>query len=361
MQLLSRKQPFHRVSVIWTTIAISAVVLLFLAVAGVYTPNIASQFGALRLAALIVSITLIGFGIHWAHIRSLERRVLHPLQRVADITQAIVDGAVSGQIDLDKDTVQDVVRVSEAVNRLSQKATRDVSEMKRLERVRSEFIGNVSHELRTPIFSVQGYLETLLDGAVDDANVSRQFLEKAYQNALRLNALLSDLIDISRIESGELRLSFRYFDIVDVLKDVVQTMEIRRLQKNVHITIDIDPDRDLTVYGDKERLTQVMTNLIDNAIKYNVEKGTVTVKAIRHDGHVRISVSDNGIGIAREHHPRVFERFYRVDRDRSRAVGGTGLGLAIVKHILEAHQAPLTLHSEQGSGTTISFDLKAAT
>lgn len=359
MQLLTRKQPFHRVSVIWTTAAISAAVLLFLAVAGVYTPNIASQFGTLRLAALVVSIALIGFGIHWAHIRSLERRVLHPLQRVADVTQAIVDGAVSGQIDLDRDTVQEVIQVSEAVNRLAQKATRDISEMKRLERVRSEFIGNVSHELRTPIFSVQGYLETLLDGAIDDPNVSRQFLEKAYHNALRLNALLNDLIEISRIESGELRLSFRYFDIVDVLTEVAQTMEIRGMQNNVHLTIDIEPATDLTVYGDKERLTQVMTNLIDNAIKYNVENGIVIVKASRIDDRVRISVSDKGIGIAEDHQPRIFERFYRVDKDRSRAVGGTGLGLAIVKHILEAHQAPITLQSEHGVGTTISFELKA--
>ena len=360
MQLLTRKQPFHRVSVIWTTIAITAVVLVLLALAGVYTPNVASQFGALRLTALVVSIVFIGVGIHWAHIRSLERRVLHPLQRVADVTQAIVDGAVSGQINLDQDTVQEVVKVSEAVNRLAQKATRDISEMKRLERVRSEFIGNVSHELRTPIFSVQGYLETLLDGAIDDPNVSRQFLEKAYHNALRLNALLNDLIEISRIESGELRLSFRYFDIVDVLTEVAQTMEIRGMHNNVHLTIDIEPATDLTVYGDKERLTQVMTNLIDNAIKYNIENGTVTVKAFKTDDRVKISVSDNGIGIAPEHHPRVFERFYRVDKDRSRAVGGTGLGLAIVKHILEAHQAPITIQSEQDVGTTISFELKAS-
>ena len=228
------------------------------------------------------------------------------------------------------------------------------------ERVRSEFIGNVSHELRTPIFSVQGYLETLLDGAIDDPGVSKQFLDKAYQNALRLNALLNDLIDISRIESGELRLSFRYFDMHDLVKEVIQAAEMRSLQRKVEMRIEVQPDVDYTVYGDKERLTQVMTNLIDNAIKYNSENGVVTIALVKDTGIVRVSVSDNGIGIPPEHQPRIFERFYRVDKDRSRAVGGTGLGLAIVKHILEAHSSPITLRSETGLGTTISFELKGA-
>ncbi len=358
MAIATARTPFFRSAIVWTTIGVVGLILLFVALISATEPEAARELGLMRFFVLIVGVVLLGFGFHARHVRSLERSLIHPLQRVADVTQAIVEGAVSGRIELGAHAAEEVVSVAEAVNRLAQKATRDITEMKRLERVRSEFVGNVSHELRTPIFSVQGYLETLLDGAIDDPEVSRQFLEKAYQNALRLNALLSDLIDISRIESGELRMSFRYFDIGDLLRDLVHTMEIRGSQRGVTLQLDVVPGIELSVYGDKERLTQVLTNLIDNAIKYNVEGGFVVVGARRQKGRVSISVADTGIGIPDDHKGRIFERFYRVDKDRSRTVGGTGLGLAIVKHILEAHAAPIEVVSETGKGTTITFTLK---
>jgi len=231
-------------------------------------------------------------------------------------------------------------------------------ETKRLERVRSEFLGNVSHELRTPIFSIQGYLETLLDGALDDPNVARQFTQRAYSNAERLNILLGDLINISKIESGEMRLSFRYFYINEIIKDTVQALEFEAEQRQVKIYCDIESSAMATVFGDKERVLQVITNLVQNAIKYNIDGGEVNISTIVREKEVLIKVSDTGIGIPQEHLPRIFERFYRVDKDRSRAVGGTGLGLAIVKHILEAHQSQFSAESDIGKGTTISFTLK---
>lgn len=291
--------------------------------------------------------------------RGLEKRLLLPLEEITKVTTAITEGAVSGRIVLHDDAFLDVQLVAQAINRLAEKATKDINEMRRLERVRSEFVANVSHELRTPIFSVQGYLETLLDGAMDDPAVSRQFLGKAHTNALRLNALLSDLIDISRIESGELRLSFRYFNIGELIREIVQTTEIRATQRSVVVSVDAAMPAEVMCYGDKERLTQVLTNLVDNAIKYNVIGGTVTVGATHEQqGLIRVYVSDTGIGIPDADRNRIFERFYRVDRDRSRLVGGTGLGLAIVKHILEAHQAPFDVTSTIGTGTTITFRLK---
>jgi two-component system phosphate regulon sensor histidine kinase PhoR len=344
----------------WFTVIVVVLILAFMAVIGSYKPEAASAIGASPFIVLIIIVVLIGMGIQSLVSRSLERSLLHPLQRIQDVTQAIVEGAVSGRIELDTAAHTDVVRVAEAVNRLAKKAASDITEMRRLSRVRSEFVGNVSHELRTPIFSVQGYLETLLDGAVDDPNVSKQFLEKAYQNALRLNTLLSDLIDISRIESGELRLSFRYFDVTSLLKDVMTTVEFRAEQRNVTLHLETQPSGSISVYGDKERLTQVFTNLIDNAIKYNVDGGRVHIRVVKDGAMVSITIADTGIGIPKDHLSRVFERFYRVDKDRSREVGGTGLGLAIVKHILEAHQTSIMVESEVGKGTEFSFALRSS-
>ncbi|MBU3700014.1 MAG: two-component sensor histidine kinase [Candidatus Kapabacteria bacterium] len=289
--------------------------------------------------------------------RHVQRTIRQPLEIIENTTAGIAQGAVSARIVLPEDADASVTQAALAINRLADRAAHDIEDMRRLERVRSEFIANVSHELRTPIFSVQGYLETLLDGAMDDPDVAIPFLEKAYLNAMRLNTLLNDLIDISRIESGELKFSFRYFDIVDLINELVHTSEIRARQANVTVHFSYDDAR--SVYGDKERLSQVLTNLIDNAIKYNVDGGRVNITTSACDDGVRIEIADTGIGIPEQHLSRIFERFYRVDKDRSRAVGGTGLGLAIVKHILEAHDAQIELTSQAGRGTRIVFTLRS--
>lgn len=313
----------------------------------------------LLTVVLVCSLTSIaGFTVaHALQRRRLQRTVRQPLEIVETVTTSIAQGAVSARIVLPADVDPSVAQTATAVNRLADRAAHDIDEMRRLERVRSEFIANVSHELRTPIFSVQGYLETLLDGAMDDPAVAIPFLEKAYHNAMRLNVLLNDLIDISRIESGELKFSFRYFDIVDLISELVHTSEIRAQQANVTVSFTYDHAR--SVYGDKERLSQVLTNLLDNAIKYNVDGGRVDVRTRASEGGVLVEISDTGIGIPDQHLSRIFERFYRVDKDRSRAVGGTGLGLAIVKHILEAHDAHVELTSQIGQGTRVSFTLRA--
>jgi two-component system phosphate regulon sensor histidine kinase PhoR len=237
---------------------------------------------------------------------------------------------------------------------------REMGELRRAETFRKEFLGNVSHELKTPIFAIRGFAETLLDGAVDDPEVNRPFLEKIIRNSDRLNNLARDLTEISMIETGQLKMVMAPFDlgtlIAEVYDSVEPTAETRAIVLRRNIPATLPP-----VAGDAEHLRQVLVNLVDNAIKYNNASGIVEITARElPDDTVKISVVDNGIGIANEHIPRITERFFRVDRSRSRAEGGTGLGLAIVKHILGAHGAQLRVESRMEGGSTFCFSLPKA-
>lgn len=232
----------------------------------------------------------------------------------------------------------------------------DISNLKKLEQVRTEFLGNVSHELRTPIFAIQGFLETLLDGALYDNKVNRTFLQKANQHTQNLNNLLNDLIDISMIESGQMRMSFRYFDANEFISAIISEMKPLADNKEISLVFNRDSGNS-KLFGDKEKIKQVMVNLVMNAIKYT-EKGRVEIGIIDEGRRGKIYVKDTGIGISDSDLDRIFERFYRVDRDRSRQQGGTGLGLAISKHIIEAHGAKIEVVSRLGEGTTFSFALK---
>jgi two-component system phosphate regulon sensor histidine kinase PhoR len=222
--------------------------------------------------------------------------------------------------------------------------------------MRSEFLANVSHELRTPIFSIQGYIETLLNGALDDEKVNRNFLEKAMQNTLNLNNLLNDLIDISMIETGEMRMSFRYFRVKDFIQEIVDEYKPVIEEKKLELEF-IPPKNSLQLFGDRSRLRQVMVNLIMNAIKYT-EKGKIEIVVEEGNKYGNIIVRDTGIGIPASDLHRIFERFYRVDKARARNVGGTGLGLAIAKHIVEAHNSHIEVKSKVNAGTEFSFLLK---
>ena len=246
--------------------------------------------------------------------------------------------------------------MQEEIKEMFNKAKSDVEYLKRLERIRTEFLGNVSHELRTPIFSIQGYIETLLNGAINDEKVNKNFLAKANQHTINLNNLLNDLIDISMIESGEMRMSFRYFAVKEYLEGIVNEMKPLADDKNIELILEPVKEK-LQLFGDKNKLKQVFVNLITNAIKYT-EQGSVRILVEEENDFGKIIVKDTGIGIPGEDIPRIFERFFRVDKARSRAVGGTGLGLAIVKHIVEAHGSKVEVISEAGKGSEFSFRLK---
>lgn len=256
----------------------------------------------------------------------------------------------------DMDLGRGLQDLQEDIKSMYLKSTSDIENLKRLERVRTEFLGNVSHELRTPIFAIQGFIETLLNGAVDDHSVNRIFLQKANLHTENLNNLLSDLIDISMIESGEMRMSFRYFLINETLTAIIN--ELKPFAEQKGLTLVSNPIRDnLRVFGDKNKIKQVLVNLIQNAIKYT-ENGRIEITVTEQKHFAEICVSDTGIGISQNHLNRIFERFYRVDKNRSREAGGTGLGLSIVKHIVEAHGSKVEVQSETGKGTQFIFRLK---
>ena len=242
------------------------------------------------------------------------------------------------------------------IQKMFEKGKNDIEYLTKLEKMRKEFLANVSHELRTPIFTIQGYIETLMHGAINDKRVNKSFLEKANTHTISLSNLLNDLIDISMIESGEMRLSFRYFDIIDYLKKLIEEIRPSIAEKELSLNLVTEIKR-LNVFGDKDKLRQVFINLIQNAIKYT-ERGKVDILIDEKDKHCVIRIRDTGIGIPEDAIGRIFERFYRVDKARSRAVGGTGLGLAIVKHIIEAHDSKIEVKSKVNEGSEFSFLLK---
>ncbi len=286
----------------------------------------------------------------------VARSITKPILAIATTAQAIRDGDLRQRVTVS--THDEITSLATSINEMAERLANDIERLTRLEHVRSQFLGNVSHELRTPIFSIQGFLETLLDGAVDDPAVNRTFLEKAHKHAMRLNALLNDLIEISRIESGEMKMSFRYFGVQEFLEQMCDEMQQLAETGNLTFSLDSTLPADVVALGDRERLRQVIMNLVDNAVKNTEEGGSVVLRAVLEKDRCRIEVQDTGCGIAPEHHDRIFERFYRVDTDRSRDIGGTGLGLAIVKHIVEAHGGTIGVHSTVGVGSTFFFTLK---
>jgi two-component system, OmpR family, phosphate regulon sensor histidine kinase PhoR len=258
------------------------------------------------------------------------------------------------KIDLDKDIIGQAE--TEAMDWLNTR-NEEIKSLKNLEQFRKEFLGNVSHELKTPIFSVQGYLHTLLDGGINDQDINIYYLKKAALSVDRLSEIVSDLNIISNLESGEIELDPRIFDIYDLVKEVFESLEWIAGEKSVDLKIKDGCLPPFYVNADRDKTRQVLVNLISNSIKYGLRGGNTQVGFYDMDDHVLVEVSDNGIGISEEHLPRLFERFYRADKSRSREHGGTGLGLAIVKHILEAHGQSIHVRSSVGVGTTFGFTL----
>ncbi len=244
------------------------------------------------------------------------------------------------------------------VERWADQRKKEIEVLQQNEIFRKEFLQNLSHELKTPIFSIQGYVETLLNGAVHNEEVNMKFLQNTYRNVDRLVNLVDDLDEISKLESGELRLSVSNFIIQDLTKEVYESLYLKAQEKEISLSIKKGCEMPFTVSGDKEKIRQVLINIVENAIKYGKEKGSVEASFYKVDkNNILIEISDDGLGIAEEHRLRIFERFYRTDSARSRKVGGSGLGLAICKHIIEAHQQSIHIRSTIDVGTTFGFSL----
>ncbi|HWA32663.1 MAG TPA: ATP-binding protein [Cyclobacteriaceae bacterium] len=233
---------------------------------------------------------------------------------------------------------------------------KEIDELKKLEAFRREFIADVSHELKTPIFAAQGFVHTLLDGAVNDKNVRNRFLKKAARSLDGLDVLVQDLLTLSQIESGDIKMKFDSIDLWKLSTEVVDQFEEKAEKKSIKLKL-VDPNHKMHVHADWQRITQVMTNLVSNAINYTPDGGDVTISFDVGKKNVTTFITDTGEGIPAQHIHRIFERFYRVDKSRSRERGGTGLGLAIVKHILEGHGTHAEVESTVGKGSTFSFKL----
>ncbi|MBB5635701.1 two-component system phosphate regulon sensor histidine kinase PhoR [Pedobacter cryoconitis] len=234
----------------------------------------------------------------------------------------------------------------------------EIDLLKKQEQFRREFLSNVSHEFKTPLFAIQGYIETLQDCLLDDPEMAVKFLKKAEKNVERLSYLINDLDAISKLESGEVPIDYRKFDFVLLAKEVMEALEDKAGKRKVHLAFKEKYMHPAFVNADREKIRQVMINLISNSIKYGKENGSTAIKIFELHDQYLIEVTDDGIGIDEKHLPRLFERFYRIDSHRSREVGGTGLGLAIVKHILEAHQQIISVRSTLQIGTTFAFTLQ---
>jgi two-component system, OmpR family, phosphate regulon sensor histidine kinase PhoR len=237
----------------------------------------------------------------------------------------------------------------------------DITELRRLERVRRDFVANVSHEFKTPLTAIQGFAETLLGGALDDNDNRRRFVEIIREHAARLARLTDDLLTLSRIEAGKLELRMQPVSVTDLVEMCAQTTQMKADQKKLTLEFDVRPNLP-PVRGDASRLAEILQNLLDNAVQYTQPGGRVTLRADVAPGarQAAISVSDTGIGIPQHEQQRIFERFYRVDAARSREVGGTGLGLSIARHLAEAHGGRIEVQSEAGKGSTFTLFLPLA-
>jgi len=250
--------------------------------------------------------------------------------------------------------------VRDDVEEWATKNEEELNLLRRNEQFRKEFLQNLSHEFKTPVFAIQGYVDTLLSGALANPDVNKKFLEKTAKNVDRLIHMLTDLDEISKLERGELLLYKQNFVIQELLKEIFESLSVIADQLNIQCSIKKGCESPLTVFADKEKIRQVITNLVENSIKYGKQNGNIVASIYRTDGrHILIEISDDGIGIDEKHLPRIFERFYRTDEGRSIDITGSGLGLAICKHIIEAHGETIHVRSREDIGTTVGFTLEA--
>jgi two-component system, OmpR family, phosphate regulon sensor histidine kinase PhoR len=250
--------------------------------------------------------------------------------------------------------------LEEKVDYLIESREKELAHFENLDSYRKEYLGNVSHELKTPVFNIQGYIDTLLNGGLEDATINFEYLHRAEKSIDRLINIIDDLETITQMESGELHLDIDVFDIANLCKDIYASMELSASKRNIKLELAKRYDKPVHVKADKFRIRQVLGNLVTNSIKYGKDNGTTLITLSYLNDDVILEIEDNGDGIPAKHLPRIFERFYRIDKGRSREQGGTGLGLAIVKHIIEAHEKSIKVESDVGKGTKFTFSLTAA-
>lgn len=305
----------------------------------------------------LVVYTVIVFFISFLMIQvRVEKFIYRRIKKIYDDVSLLESTSLtSGTI------TTDMATLTEEIEKFAKDKRIEIDTLKIREEYRKDFLGNVSHELKTPLFTVQGYILTLLDGAMEDKKVRKKYLQRASKGVERLIYIVKDLDLITKLEVGDLNLKMTEFDIIELINNVFELLEMRASRKKITLTFDMDYNKPVYVHGDLEKIQQVITNLIVNSIKYGNLDGTTEVSVenlIKNKVIVRIT--DNGEGIPEPHIPRIFERFYRIDKSGSRKEGGSGLGLAIVKHIIEAHNEKIYVESVVGVGSEFSFTLEKA-
>lgn len=254
--------------------------------------------------------------------------------------------------------------IDEAEQEVSTWAKQKISEIDRLKeqaKFRKEFLSNILHEFKTPLFAIQGYIETLQDGVIEeDQEMAKKFINKASKNLDRLSYLINDLDEIAKLESGAVVLNIERFDIIELIQDTIEYLEDKAAKSKINLLMTNKSSSPIYVKADKKKIQQVLVNLIENSIKYGIPNGTTSIRTSPLFKHILVEITDNGQGIEEKSLSRVFERFYRTDKSRSRDIGGSGLGLSIVKHIVEAHEQSVHVRSTEGIGTTFSFTLQKA-
>jgi len=275
-------------------------------------------------------------------------KLIHNLKLGRDLRDALGEHVSA-------DPINDVEQ--EVTEWAKQKKT-EIDDLKKQEKFRREFLSNISHEFKTPMFAIQGYIDAIVDDDFEDTEMARQFLDKVSKNVDRLSYLIKDLDEISKLESGEMPINYSKFKINDLVKEVFESMELKAEEHHIKLVFKQKYDDAILVNADREKIRQVLINLIDNSFKYGKEDGTTAISIFELHDQVLVEVTDDGIGIEEKYLSRLFERFYRTDTSRSRQIGGSGLGLAIVKHIIEAHQQTINVRSTEGLGSTFGFTLQ---
>lgn len=318
-------------------------------VAIMYKPSVGKlfSFGA------IFSFILFSFSFLVLQYR-VERFIYRRVKKIYDDVSLLEASTLINQ-----PITTDMETLSREIKKFATDKKLEIELLQVREEYRREFLGNVSHELKTPLFTVQGYISTLLDGAMEDKLIRKKYLKRAEKGVERLIYIVEDLDMITKLEVGDLNLEYSEFDIYELIQNVFDLLEIKADKKNITLTFDNRPTLPNFVTGDKDRIQQVIENLIVNSIKYGKENGTTEVSVVNlTKKKVLVRISDDGGGIEKHHLPRLFERFYRVNKSGSREEGGSGLGLAIVKHIVEAHKEKIYVESEFGTGSEFSFTLE---
>jgi two-component system phosphate regulon sensor histidine kinase PhoR len=296
------------------------------------------------------------FVVSYFTIRIILNRFIY--DKIKPIYKSIHDINIKNKTNYKHIEAGDIIsQVKNEVTTYSEHKKKEIEQLKEMERYRKEFLGNVSHELKTPIFNIQGYILTLLDGGIDDPNINTLYLERTEKSINRMISIVEDLETITRLEAGELELKKTNFDIITLVKDVFDMYHMTGKDKEIELKFGHDSEKAIKVHADRKRIFEVVSNLVINAMKYGKQNGFIRASFYDMDKYILVEIKDNGIGIPAENLPRIFERFYRVDKSRSREEGGTGLGLSIVKHIIDAHNQTITVKSDVDKGTTFSFTL----